>query len=283
MDWIQTSWLLIAVSGFAAANQPTPIADLIARLGAQEFRTREQASAALEQQGEAALPSLRRARAETADPEVRVRAERLIEVIEQRNRARHALQQIVRGLQQSKEPPNDQQLTSALYLAALGRPATAEERQQGEQQLKAGGQRDTLLAGMIDRLRQHAEYSKPLAEARLQMQEFRVEMAGNRDAAWMQGSRSREPTPMQKAARSIMKAAEPLDARDAVDLLFLLSIARLPTAQEFARIDQQLKLQQAADRRSGLSDLWWALLNSNEFLQMGQLDSTLGWASHCGW
>src|SRR5262249_18403746 len=53
-------------------------ADLIARLGADDFRAREAASAALERIGEGALPALRQALL-ADDLEVRHRAEALVE------------------------------------------------------------------------------------------------------------------------------------------------------------------------------------------------------------
>jgi uncharacterized protein (TIGR03067 family) len=69
----------------ASAGEPHPsvsadrIAVLIARLGDEEFRTREAATAELQALGEAALQPLRQAVAATEDPEIRRRAATLVE------------------------------------------------------------------------------------------------------------------------------------------------------------------------------------------------------------
>ncbi|MFM8270967.1 MAG: hypothetical protein ACKODX_01325, partial [Gemmata sp.] len=76
---IGTCGLAVSV---AVGNPPAPsappgsgpaAAELIARLGSDDFRTRERATADLEQAGAAAIPALREA-ARSADPEVRRRA-----------------------------------------------------------------------------------------------------------------------------------------------------------------------------------------------------------------
>jgi hypothetical protein len=59
------------------------IAGLIKQLGADSYDRREEASKALDQIGEPALPELRKA-ATSADPEVRRRAEGLIQAISER-------------------------------------------------------------------------------------------------------------------------------------------------------------------------------------------------------
>jgi hypothetical protein len=70
--------LSIALAAVAAppAAQPTP-AELVARLGSDDFRTREAAHAALQKCGPEALPALRAA-LESADPETRLRAAPLL-------------------------------------------------------------------------------------------------------------------------------------------------------------------------------------------------------------
>jgi hypothetical protein len=188
--------------------------------------------------------------------------------IEQRNRARHALQRIRTRAQQSQESPSEQQLTHALYLLTLGRPATAQERQDGEKLLKAAAQRETVLAEWIDRLQKHPDYSKSLAEARLQLQDFRVEMARDRDLAvgrTIQAARSREELPIHAATKTIMTTIKPLDQRAGLDLMFLMSIGQLPHAKYYAEVEKQLQPPKPNYAQVQLSDYWWALLNSNEF------------------
>jgi hypothetical protein len=70
-------WLAAPAASPLAADQlhaGEPVRELIARLGAKDFCTRELASAALEQQGEATPPGLRQALAANPDLEIRVRA-----------------------------------------------------------------------------------------------------------------------------------------------------------------------------------------------------------------
>jgi hypothetical protein len=64
--------------------RPSPAADaarlkaLVARLGSDEFRTREEATGELRRLGEVAAPALREALRRRPSPEVRRRAERLL-------------------------------------------------------------------------------------------------------------------------------------------------------------------------------------------------------------
>jgi hypothetical protein len=71
----------------AGDNEKPPSPDierLIKQLGGRKFREREAASKALDKLGEAALDALRRAAKHDADAEVRYRAGRLVERMEQR-------------------------------------------------------------------------------------------------------------------------------------------------------------------------------------------------------
>lgn len=274
---VAVGWLAASVASPQIAEQPRAgdaARELLARLGAKDFRTREQASAALEQQGDAALPVLRQALAENCDLEIRTRAERLIAVIEARNRSRHSLQRILTHVQQSKEPPSEQQFTHALYLLTLGRPATAEERQDGEMLLKSARQRETALAEWIDRLQKHPDYSKPLAEARLQLQDFRVDMLRDRDAAMgrlLHAARSIEKLPIQHASEAILDAAESLGGRHAIELMCLTGVGRLPAHKECNEIESKLKARKPmVDRRTQLAELWWALMNADDFPLVGR-------------
>ena len=74
-----TLWALVG-AGTGTATERDPAA-LVSRLGAGRYAERQAAAAALERLGRAALPALRRART-ARDPEVRARAEELVERIE---------------------------------------------------------------------------------------------------------------------------------------------------------------------------------------------------------
>lgn len=58
---------------------------------------------------------------------------------------------------------------------------------------------------------------------------------------------------------------QPSDDRKKLQQLYLAALARLPTPQE-AAIAQQLRQARRGDVATVLQDLWWALLNSNEFI-----------------
>ena len=57
-----------------------------------------------------------------------------------------------------------------------------------------------------------------------------------------------------------------LSDEDLVDRLFLTVLCRRPRAEELAAISPQLHAQAATGRRAAFEDLFWALLNSKEFL-----------------
>lgn len=74
--------VILAILGVApAADRAAAIARLIDQLGSKNFEEREQASRSLEKLREAALPALRKAAAEHADPEVRERSRKAADLI----------------------------------------------------------------------------------------------------------------------------------------------------------------------------------------------------------
>jgi len=81
--------VLLTAPALCRADPPPPaepgrIAGLIADLGDEEFATREAATAALERLGEAALPALRQAVADSDDLEIRRRAGAIVEQMDYR-------------------------------------------------------------------------------------------------------------------------------------------------------------------------------------------------------
>ncbi len=75
--------LLLVSLTLSAAAPPSPVARLVRQLGSESFAEREAASRALERLGEPALPLLRKA-TRHPDLEVRVRAARLVRLIQGR-------------------------------------------------------------------------------------------------------------------------------------------------------------------------------------------------------
>jgi hypothetical protein len=57
----------------------------------------------------------------------------------------------------------------------------------------------------------------------------------------------------------------PLRNREKINALYLTALARQPTAREL-REANQLLLARKGEAAEALQDVWWALLNSNEFI-----------------
>jgi hypothetical protein len=50
-----------------------------------------------------------------------------------------------------------------------------------------------------------------------------------------------------------------------IQKLYLAALARRPTGQEISLANELLRLRKG-DASAALQDVWWALLNSNEFI-----------------
>src|SRR4051794_17487971 len=95
-SWTSTfvagSLVLVSLLRGSAAEPPKParpataqeIAGFIRKLASNKFREREEATRALEAAGDDALDALRQVAEKSDDPEVRIRARRLIERVESR-------------------------------------------------------------------------------------------------------------------------------------------------------------------------------------------------------
>src|SRR2546421_504768 len=81
----------LALLAPAQASDPRPLVDLVERLGSDVYSEREAAAERLEQYGEVAREALRRA-AQGDDPEIRRRAEELLDRLQRRAEAERVLQ-----------------------------------------------------------------------------------------------------------------------------------------------------------------------------------------------
>jgi hypothetical protein len=58
-----------------------------------------------------------------------------------------------------------------------------------------------------------------------------------------------------------------MNAEAKVETIFLATLSRLPTADEFARYGSYVERGGSTnDQRRALTDVFWALLNSSEFI-----------------
>jgi hypothetical protein len=82
----------------------------------------------------------------------------------------------------------------------------------------------------------------------------------------MNGDLVRQATGNQRGSMLARIAEDPSrDNAEKIYYLYLASLSRLPTRQELA-ISNELLLARGGDVGAALQDIWWALLNTNEFI-----------------
>ena len=82
----------------------------------------------------------------------------------------------------------------------------------------------------------------------------------------MNGDLVRRATGNQKGSMLHRVATEPsMDNADRIRYLYQVALSRLPTRQELA-ISNELLVARNGDVGAALQDIWWALLNTNEFI-----------------
>lgn len=248
-----------------AKGSPDRLQELITQLGDAKFQVREQASTELSRLGRAALKALRQAAVNHTDPEIRKRAKSLVEAIQAKDRPREALLTTLSRFQASKPPPTDRQIAVAMHLLSLSRPATEAEIDAVETHLKAAKDKASEAEDLMWTLLNGQEFNGRLAELNLKVVDLKQKIAGMNLAerlASVNGAEIQktltEMTRLQKAALDKMSDTQ------AVDTLFLVFVARFPTATETTNALAHIK--KLKDREKALEDLLWALLNTREFL-----------------
>jgi hypothetical protein len=82
----------------------------------------------------------------------------------------------------------------------------------------------------------------------------------------MNGDLVRRATGNQKGSMLYRVATDPkMDNADRINYLYLAALARRPTRQEL-NISNELLAARGGDVGAALQDIWWALLNTNEFI-----------------
>jgi hypothetical protein len=82
----------------------------------------------------------------------------------------------------------------------------------------------------------------------------------------MNGDLVRRATGNERGSMLARVAGDPkLDNADKINYLYLAALSRLPTRQEL-NISNELLVARGGDVGAALQDIWWALLNTNEFI-----------------
>lgn len=69
-----------------------------------------------------------------------------------------------------------------------------------------------------------------------------------------------------QAAGNVVEAAASVDAKQALEELYLAALSRYPTEQERARLLPELESAKPEEKRQMVEDLFWSVLSSREFL-----------------
>lgn len=264
----------LAIVTTASAQQPD-VAKLIAQLGADDFRVREQATNKLLKLGAPILPTLRKAAAGEASIEVRRRIERIIQRIEgdlieaevkqweKLEAPRGAVKDRVKQIIARTPGLTDAKLVEAIFLVTVARPPSADELAKGQDRLK--GPLRLLPALEIARdLVQTKEFNAGVgtASARMLAIQKSVQDADAREAIARVNSEEFQKQ-IRETGIAIDKAAGS-DERFA-ELSFLIMLSRYPDPETMRTVLAHLK-RRASDRPHGTAEIIWAMMNTKEFL-----------------
>jgi hypothetical protein len=258
-------------------KQPRPgtVAKLIAQLGADDFRSREEASARLEKLGGPVLPELRKAAKSNPELEVKHRIERVVvriekALLEAEEKQWQGLDAPRRGIKDrvvkvlAKPALSDHQVASAVYLLTVARPPTAPEAARARKQLTASNSRLVGALRLARSLVQGKGASAEVASANGRLFKVQKDLAAEGDLAKklhrLNGAEFQKIT--DAVAAALEKAVKTDD--QLVDLAYLLALSRFPRATEPAAAVAHLK--KSKERSRAASDLIWALMNSRELL-----------------
>jgi hypothetical protein len=268
--------VLLTQREVAAAPLPETVPNLIAQLGASDGQGHQQASEKLEKLGGSVLPALRQAVAGSTDAEVKRRLELVVTRIENnlvKAEEKHwqDLDASRRGLKDrlvkivGKTPTlTDPQRTSAVYLLALGRPPTDDEAKRAQKQLVETNGRAASALSLARSLVQSEEFAAEVADPNARLLKLKADLAGEKEL--VNRLHHLNSDEMQKLITAIAGSLNKRVKTDGplIDLAFLLVLSRFPKADETERAVAHLKKM---GRQPATEDLFWALLNTKEFLQ----------------
>jgi hypothetical protein len=271
---------VVAGSGQAvAADPPSPeiVARLVTLLGADDFATRQRATEELVNLGGPVLPALRQAAMGNLQLEVKRRIQIAMSQIEDgllkaeekrwqdlqapRPEIKARLDRIL-----ARTPElSDHQLSSAIYLLAVGRPPTDEEVKRVQQQFAGASSRPATVLELARSLVQGKEFSVEVATANSRLFKIQKDVAQEMDRTkkhLLVGGNAEGVQKIREVAGSLNNVMK-TDAQ-VVELAFLLALSRLPTATESNQVTAYLKKER--NRPAAIADIFWALMNSKEFL-----------------
>jgi hypothetical protein len=275
---------MLAFLGSAPAGSGQPdttspssetVARLLAQLSAADFRTREQASAALEKLGPPVLPALRKAVRANIELEIKRRIElvatrienALLKSEEQRwqglDLPRRGIKERIAKILATTPALSDLQVASAVYLITVSRPPTDEEVTQARKQFAEGHTRQLGILELTRSLVQGKEFAARVASANARVLKLQQELGADtevaRQLARLNGAELQKTiAEVSEAVAKAMKADEQV-----VNLAFLLVVSRFPKEREAQAVAPHLK--RAQQRPAAISDLFWALINTREF------------------
>jgi hypothetical protein len=260
-------------------EQPSPdaVAKIIGQLSSEDFQTRQEASAKLEKFGSPVLPALRKALKTDVELEVKRRLEQVIGRIEaglvqaeeklwkdfdaQQCGVKDRLSSIL-----ARTPTmSDRQVTAAIYLITVGRSPTEPEFEDAQKQLVEGSIRWASILRLARSLVQGKEFNTALAGVNERLIEARKGLATENELAKaLERLNSAEFQKLIDEVAAATAKATKTD-EDLVDLAFLLTVSRFPEDEQ-QRKPALGYVKRAPNRATATSDLFWALLNTKEFL-----------------
>ena len=272
--------LSVRASGQNVISKPPAdgaVAKLIAQLGADDFRTREQASKELVKLGSKILPALQKAARGNLNLEVRRRIQQVAVRIEDilleaedkpwkglDGPRRGIKERLVRILRKSSSL-SDAQVTSAIYLLTVGRSATAEEARRDEKSFAESHTRLVPVLRIARSLIQSKEFKADIATANGRILDAQKDLAGETLAKQLHRLNGAEYQKLtDEVAAALNKSVK--NDRQVIDLAYLLALSRFPQ-EEQADIAAK-HITKTKERVRGIADLVWAMTNTREFMQL---------------
>jgi hypothetical protein len=267
-----------AIGDGKPAEQPSfdAVMKLVGQLGAADFSVRQDASNKLEKLGNPVIPLLRKAATGKLDVETKRRIELVITRIEEgilsaEEKHWKNLDAPRRGIKDrllkvvARTPDlSDRQAATAAYLLALCRLPTDDEVKDAAKQLAdADGKRINLLR-LARTLVQSKQFNADVAAANGRLLKLQADLASEGDlTAKLQRLNGPELQKLiSQLAEPVRKAVK--EDNEFMELACLMTLSRF--AKEAESKNAVAHLKRTADRKTGTDDIFWALLNSREFL-----------------